>query len=70
MYKQYTRGEIIPVRSGERIPRETLIPRGPGEYYANITYMDAQLGRVLNELDATGTDRRYDYSCSPATMAR
>ena len=54
MYKQYTRGEIIPVRSGERIPRETLIPRGPGEYYANITYMDAQLGRVLNELELQG----------------
>ena len=54
MYKQYTRGEIIPVRSGESIPREKLIPRGPGEYYANITYMDAQLGRVLNELDVQG----------------
>jgi arylsulfatase A-like enzyme len=27
-----------------------LIPRGPGEYYANITYMDAQIGRVLDWL--------------------
>lgn len=54
MYKQYTRGEIIPISSSGGIPREKLIPRGPGEYYANITYMDAQLGRVLNELDLQG----------------
>jgi arylsulfatase A-like enzyme len=30
------------------------VPRGPGEYYANITYLDAQLGRVLAALDRLG----------------
>ena len=54
MYKQYTQGEIIPIPSGGSIPKDKLIPRGPGEYYANITYMDAQLGRVLNELALQG----------------
>lgn len=54
-YADYTDGEIIPIPSGlDRIPTETLKPRGPGEYYANITYMDAQLGRVLAELEASG----------------
>jgi arylsulfatase A-like enzyme len=51
MYKQYTQGEIIPIHGSEAIPREKLIPRGPREYYANITYMDTQLGRVLDELE-------------------
>jgi arylsulfatase A-like enzyme len=51
MYADYTDGEIVPIPSGlDRVPIETLVPRGPGEYYANITYMDAQLGRVLAEL--------------------
>ena len=54
MYKQYTRGEIIPIHGSGGIPKEKLIPRGPGEYYANITYMDAQLGRVFDELDLLG----------------
>ena len=55
MYADYTDGEIVPIPSGlERIPTETLVPRGPGEYYANITYMDAQLGRVLTELEESG----------------
>lgn len=51
IYKQYTQGEIVPIPNGlPEPPREMLIPRGPGEYYANITYMDAQLGRVLRWL--------------------
>jgi arylsulfatase A-like enzyme len=55
MYADYTDGEIVPIPSGlDRIPTETLVPRGPGEYYANITYMDAQLGRVLAELEQSG----------------
>ena len=55
MYADYTNGEIVPIPSGlDRVPTETLVPRGPGEYYANITYMDAQLGRVLNELEENG----------------
>jgi len=55
MYAGYTDGEIIPIPSGlGRIPTETLVPRGPGEYYANITYIDAQLGRVLTQLEDSG----------------
>ncbi|MEO0574152.1 MAG: sulfatase-like hydrolase/transferase [Pseudomonadota bacterium] len=52
MYAAFTRGEVVPIPSGQDIPpAELLVPRGPGEYYANITYMDAQLGRVLAWLD-------------------
>ncbi len=55
MYADYTDGEIVPIPSGlDRIPTETLKPRGAGEYYANVTYMDAQLGRVLAELEHSG----------------
>jgi len=58
MYADYTDGEIIPIPSGlDRIPTETLKPRGPGEYYANITYMDAQLGRVFAELEHSGAKK-------------
>ncbi len=58
MYAGYTDGEIIPIPSGlDRIPTETLKPRGPGEYYANITYMDAQLGRVLAALEHSGAKK-------------
>ena len=56
MYSQYTDGEIeaIPSYGDDRIPKDKLKSRGPGEYYANITYMDAQLGRVFETLDAIG----------------
>jgi len=48
MYSQYTDGKIIPIPSGEKeIPRDKLVARGPGEYYANISFMDAQVGRLL-----------------------
>lgn len=30
--------------------------RGPGEYYANITYLDTQVGRVMDKLEAMGED--------------
>ena len=51
MYARFTRGDIVPIPSGEaEPPADKLIPRGPGEYYANITYMDAQIGRVLTWL--------------------
>ncbi len=51
LYKEYTQGEIVPIPSGEaEIPKDKLIPRGPGEYFANITYMDHQIGRVLKAL--------------------
>lgn len=51
MYAQYSEGEVVPIPNGLAEPRkDLLIPRGPGEYYANITYMDAQIGRVFNWL--------------------
>ena len=53
-YKQFIRGEVVPIPSGAAIPKDKLVPRGPGEYYANITYLDAQLGRVFDEIDARG----------------
>ncbi len=53
LYAEYTRGPVVPIPSGEAVPpKDGLIPRGPGEYYANITYMDAQIGRVLAWLEA------------------
>ena len=52
LYSEYTNGPVVPIPSGlPEIPVEKLIPRGPGEYYANITYMDEQVGRVLQWLD-------------------
>jgi arylsulfatase A-like enzyme len=57
LYSEYTEGEIIPIPNGmSKAPKELLIPRGPGEYYANITYMDAQVGRVLRWLRANDVD--------------
>ncbi|RLA33077.1 MAG: arylsulfatase [Gammaproteobacteria bacterium] len=51
MYAQYTNAEIVPIPNGSPVPpKALLVPRGPGEYYANITYMDAQLGRVFDWL--------------------
>ena len=52
LYSEFTNGPVVPIPSGlPEIPVEKLTPRGPGEYYANITYMDAQLGRLLQWLD-------------------
>jgi arylsulfatase A-like enzyme len=51
IYAQYSRGPVEPIINGQQEPpKEDLVPRGPGEYYANITYMDAQVGRVLHWL--------------------
>lgn len=57
MYAEFTNGPIIPIPSvsdTKGIPKDKLVPRGPGEYYANITFMDAQLGRVLDALEELG----------------
>lgn len=52
LYSEFTNGPVVPIPSGlPEVPVEKLTPRGPGEYYANITYMDSQLGRVLQWLD-------------------
>jgi arylsulfatase A-like enzyme len=51
MYADYTQGDVVPIPNGlAQPPKDMLIPRGPGEYYANITYMDAQVGRVFDWL--------------------
>ena len=41
MYSDYTEGEI---------DLENLSNRGPGEYYANITHLDYQVGRFLDRM--------------------
>ena len=52
LYSEFTNGPVVPIPSGlPEVPVEKLTPRGPGEYYANITYTDAQLGRLLQWLD-------------------
>ena len=57
MYADFTNGPVIPIQSGlEDVPKDKLVPRGPGEYYANISYLDAQLGRVLEWLKAGGVE--------------
>lgn len=54
-YEAFTRGDIVPIPSGgDTPPVETLIPRGPGEYFANVTYMDHQIGRLLDALRELG----------------
>ena len=53
MYAEFSQGEVVPIPNGlAEPPKEQLIPRGPGEYYANVSYMDAQIGRVLDWLAA------------------
>jgi len=55
LYAQYTKGKVVPIpNGGPKPPAELLVARGPGEYYANITFLDAQLGRVLAALDRLG----------------
>ncbi len=41
-YSEFTNGDI---------DLKNLKNRGPGEYYANVTYMDDQIGRLLKTLD-------------------
>lgn len=55
LYAHLTRGVPEPIVNGlPTPPTELLEARGPGEYYANITYMDAQIGRFLAALDDGG----------------
>jgi arylsulfatase A-like enzyme len=55
MYAEFSRGDVVAIPNGLEVPpKQMLIPRGPGEYYANITYMDAQIGRVLDWLQDNG----------------
>ena len=58
IYADFTRGTAVGIPNGADSKghysggsiKDQLIPRGPGEYYANITYMDAQVGRVVDWL--------------------
>ncbi|MEL6448139.1 MAG: sulfatase-like hydrolase/transferase [Pseudomonadota bacterium] len=50
-YADYTDGDIVPIPSGGETPPMALLdPRGPGEYYANVTYMDHEIGRLLDAM--------------------
>ncbi|MEL6951054.1 MAG: sulfatase-like hydrolase/transferase [Pseudomonadota bacterium] len=50
-YADYTDGDIVPIPSGGDAPPMALLdPRGPGEYYANVTYMDHEIGRLLTAM--------------------
>lgn len=53
LYDRYTIGEPDPFPNAEEVP-DNLAARGPGEYYANITFMDYQLGRFFEYLDREG----------------
>lgn len=54
-YSAYSKGKVVPIpNGGTDIPEALLVSRGPGEYYANVTYLDDQLGRVLATLDRLG----------------
>lgn len=58
-YSAFTNGPIVPIPSGlDDPPMRKLVARGPGEYYANISYMDAQLGRVVQLLKNSGVDEQ------------
>ena len=50
-YAEFTRGTARPFINGTTEPSTDLEARGPGEYYANISYLDAQIGRLLDYLD-------------------
>ena len=45
-YAHLTEGTPEPFVNGTAEPSPDLEARGPGEYYANITYLDAQIGRL------------------------
>jgi len=53
LYSALTRGRPEPFANGGTIPAN-LAARGPGEYYANVTHMDFQIGRLLERLDRLG----------------
>jgi arylsulfatase A-like enzyme len=52
-YAHLTDGEPEPFVNGAA-PAPDLEARGPCEYYANVTWLDAQIGRLLDYLDDEG----------------
>ena len=53
LYSAFTKGRPEPFANGGS-PPSNLTARGPGEYYANVTHMDSQVGRLLERLDRLG----------------
>jgi arylsulfatase A-like enzyme len=53
LYSAFTRGRPEPFANGAAIP-SNLAARGPGEYYANVTHLDFQVGRLLERIDRLG----------------
>lgn len=53
LYRAFTTGKPEPFRNGGGVP-SNLAARGPGEYYASVTHMDFQIGRLLGRLDGLG----------------
>jgi arylsulfatase A-like enzyme len=53
-YADYTSGKPVPVVNGQPSYPESIEARGPGEYYANISHLDNQVGRFLEYLEASG----------------
>ena len=52
LYREHTMGDIVPIPSGGPSPPKALLKaRGPGEYYANVTYMDQGIGQVIDFID-------------------
>ncbi len=57
MYRQLTRGKARPFDNPSEPgapPQTDLEARGPGEYYANISYLDHEVGRLLSVLNRLG----------------
>lgn len=52
-YAAYTDGRPDPVPNAGKVP-DNLGARGPGEYYANVSHLDYQVGRFLERLDKLG----------------
>jgi len=52
-YADYTNGKPVPVVNGQPSYPEGIEARGPGEYYANISHLDNQIGRFLNYLETS-----------------
>ncbi|MEM1196011.1 MAG: sulfatase-like hydrolase/transferase [Pseudomonadota bacterium] len=50
-YARFTSGEPVPFPNGLPQPPDGLEARGPGEYYANVSHLDDQIGRLLQHLD-------------------
>ncbi len=53
LYSVFTTGRPDPFPNEDRYPAN-LAARGPGEYYANVTHLDHEIGRLLDRLDRLG----------------